>query len=177
MQCRNKTNKNITTVKQTIWKNSYVFFSPISKNATGWNEPMNRVADGPHKNSKLIPAINSFLFDAEDDWAKIFVISKIIPVFGSIEILFVGLLFDRCQLESLILLPLFLDGGFLPRNVISIDFVFFEETKVLSLFKLFLLLFSLFCICDIAVTFALIPYRVCCDLLPGAFNPISRCGD
>lgn len=59
------------------------------------DEPLESAA-GP----ELIPAVNDLLLETEDDGAEVFVVGEVVPVFGSVEVAFVRLLFDGRQFES-----------------------------------------------------------------------------
>lgn len=44
---------------------------------------------------ELVPSVERFLLDGEYDWTQVFVVSKVVPMFCPVKILFVGLLFDK----------------------------------------------------------------------------------
>lgn len=134
--------------------------TPVSKDAAGRDQSMNSITDRPDEDPKLISSIQRFLFDAEYHRAQILVLGEVIPVFSSVEVFLVGFLFDRGELESLILFPLFFDGSFLSRQLVGVRFV---------------LIFGQFCVRRIS-TLALVPNRICGDLLSGTLDPVSRCG-
>lgn len=120
---------------------------------------MYSVTDGSDENSELISAIQCFLLDTQYHRAKILVVGKIIPMLSPVEIFFIGLLFDRGQLESLILFPLFLDRGLLPGHFVGIRLLLNLNQFSISRFS----------------ALALVPDRVRSDLLSRALDPVTRC--
>lgn len=120
---------------------------------------MYSVTNSPHENSELIPTVQCFLLDAKYYGAKIVIVGEIIPMLSSIEIFLVRLLFDRGQLESLVLLPLLLDRGLLSGHFVGVRL---------------LLDLGQFCVGRFSAL-ALIPDRVRGDLLSGALDPVARC--
>lgn len=120
---------------------------------------MYSVTNSPHENSELIPTVQCFLLDAKYYGAKIVIVGEIIPMLSSIEIFLVRLLFDRGQLESLVLLPLLFDRGLLSGHFVGVRL---------------LLDLGQFCVGRFSAL-ALIPDRVRGDLLSGALDPVARC--
>lgn len=106
---------------------------PISEDAAGGNKTVDRVTDGSDQDPELIPAVEQFLLDTEYHRSQILVVREIVPMLRAVEIFLVRLLFDRGKLEALILLPLFLDGGLLPRHIVRIDLVLLEQAKTIVL--------------------------------------------
>jgi len=153
---------------------------PVSEDAAGGDEAVNRVADGPDEDPELVPAVERLLLDAEYHRSQILVVGKVVPVLRAVKVLLVGLLLDRGELEALILLPLLLDDRLLPRHIVRIDLVLLEQAEAVVLpFQyrrtlLQRLLLHLLGIGRVTIALALVPDRVRGDLLPRALDPIAR---
>ena len=139
---------------------------------------MDRVADRPNEYPELISAIDWLLLDAQYHWTEILVVGKIIPMFRAIKIFLISLLLDGRQLESLILLPLFFNGSFFSWYVVGVNFVLFEETKILTLLHLhlyLLMLIGLLGIRRLSIALTLVPNCVRRYLLSRTLDPVTRC--
>lgn len=125
---------------------------------------MYRITDSPYEYPKLITSIECLLFDTEYNRAKIFVVGEIIPMFRSVKVLLIRFLFDRCQFETLILFPLFLDRRFLFRYVVRLKFSFLGQGKLIVLDFI-----RIYTIPDTSFV-----AKISSDLLPRTFDPITR---
>lgn len=156
---------------------------PIGKHAAGGDKAVDRVTDRSHQDPELVPAVERLLLDAEYHRPEILVVREVVPVLRAVEILLVGLLLDRGELEALILLPLLLDGGLLPRHVVRVERLVLLEQAEAVIFPLqhqrallHRLLLHLLGIGGVAIALALVPDRVRRDLLPRAFDPVAGRG-
>ena len=89
-------------------------FLPISKDTTGGYESMDCVSHSPHEDAELIPAVDVLLLEAEDDGSEVVVVGEVVPVLGAVEILLIRCLDHAGQLETSVLVPMFLDDRLLP---------------------------------------------------------------
>lgn len=119
---------------------------------------MNSIANSSDKNPELVSPVQSLLFDAQYHRTEILIIGEVIPVLGPVEILLVGLLLDVGQLESFILLPLFLDSCLLPRNLVGVHLILLIETVI---------------VVRGVSALVLVPQRDGRDLLPRTFDPVA----
>lgn len=62
---------------------------------------------------ELIPSIKCLLLNGQYNWAQVLIVREVVPVFCSVEVLLICLLFHGGELEAPGPLPLFLDGCFL----------------------------------------------------------------
>lgn len=143
---------------------------PVGKDAASGDKAVDRVTDGSDQDSELVSAVERLLLDAEYHRPEILVVREVIPMLRAVEVLLVGLLLDRGELKALILLPLLLDGGLLPRHIVRVDLVFLEQAEAVILpfqhRRRLRLLLRVLGIGSLAIALGLVPDRVRRDLLP-----------
>lgn len=135
---------------------------------------------------ELVSPVERFLLYGQNYRPQVLVIGEVIPVFSAVKVLLVRLLFDASKLETLILLPLFLDGRLLPgqRRIVVVLVVLVQivatpflparyQTVLLRPVGVVLLVALL----DLVIRLGLIPDRVRGDLLSRTLDPVARCRD
>ena len=74
---------------------------------------------------ELITSVDNLLFEAEDDGTEILIVGKVVPMFCSVKITLVRLLFHRSQFKCARTIKLLLDGRF----TTGLQLVDFRQTR------------------------------------------------